>query len=182
MTIILFKIVRICYSQFKRNYLKKEKLFLNILFYFRNLRLILNILKNKMLVLATAFRELRPVKNFVRSLSKKRSFSTGFDSQHVKASQILAKSPWECFYHVFSLFSGKLIWKMSLLVLGEILGVFVNTLHADDKYAVQDCQNWPLPIRMQFSGKRKTFSQSFAKFLISPSNFKHFEKKADRHS
>ena len=182
MTIILFKIVRICYSQFKRNYLTKEKLFLNILFYFRNLRLILNILKNKMLVLATAFPELRPVKNFVRSLSKKRSFSTGFDSQHVKASQILAKSPWECFYHVFSLFSGKLIWKMSLLVLGEILGVFVNTLHADDKYAVQDCHKSPLPIRMQFSEKRKTFSQSFAKFLISPSNFKHFEKKADRHS
>ena len=71
---------------------------------------------------------------------------------------------------------------MSLLVLGEILGVFVNTLHADDKYAVQDCHKSPLPIRMQFSEKRKTFSQSFAKFLISPSNFKHFEKKADRHS
>ena len=102
MTIILFKIVRICYSQFKRNYLKKEKLFLNILFYFRNLRLILNILKNKILVLATAFRELRPVKNFVRSLSKKRSFSTGFESHMWKRPKYLRnlhESAFIMFFH-----------------------------------------------------------------------------------
>ena len=39
------------------------------------------------------------------------------------------------------------------LVLGEILGVFVNTLTADDKYRVQDCENLPLPIQMQLSKK-----------------------------
>ena len=27
------------------------------------------------------------------------------------------------------------------LVIGEILGVYVNTLTADDKYPVQDCEN-----------------------------------------
>ena len=71
---------------------------------------------------------------------------------------------------------------MSPLELGEISGVFVNTFTADDKYPVQYCQNLLLPIRMQFSEKRKTFSQSFAPFLESNSNFKHFEKKDDRHS
>ena len=39
------------------------------------------------------------------------------------------------------------------LVLGEILGVFVNTLTADEKYRVQDCENIPLPIQMQLSKK-----------------------------
>ena len=33
----------------------------------------------------------------------------------------------------------------------EILGVFVNTLTADDKYTVRDCENVNLPIQMQLS-------------------------------
>ena len=57
----------------------------------------------------------------------------------------------------FPSFSGKLIWKMFPLVLGEILGVFVNTLTADGKYPVEDLENLPLPIQMHLSGKRKTF-------------------------
>ena len=86
-----------------------------------------------MMVIANAFPKLKTVKIFVRPLSKKRRFRTLLDSQQVKASQILAKSPWEHFYHVFSSFSGKLIWKMSPLVLREILVVFVNTLTGDAK-------------------------------------------------
>ena len=71
---------------------------------------------------------------------------------------------------------------MSPLVLGEILGVFVNTLTANDKYPVQDCDNLPLPTQMQLSEKRKTFSEFFPPFLESRSNFKNFEKKYDSHS
>ena len=71
---------------------------------------------------------------------------------------------------------------MCPLVLGEILGVFVNTLTANDKYPVQDCDNFPLPTQMQLSEKRKTFSEFFAPFLESRSNFKNFEKKYDSHS
>ena len=37
------------------------------------------------------------------------------------------------------------------LELGEILGVFVKALIADEKYPVQDCQNFPHPIQMQLS-------------------------------
>ena len=40
---------------------------------------------------------------------------------------------------------------MSPLVLDEVLRVFVNTLTADSKYLVQDCQNVQLPIQMQLS-------------------------------
>ena len=71
---------------------------------------------------------------------------------------------------------------MSPVVLGEILGVFVNTLTADAEYPVQDCKNLQLPIQMQLSEKRKTFSEFFVPFLESTSNFKHFERKDDSHS
>ena len=47
---------------------------------------------------------------------------------------------------------------MSPLVLGEILGVFVDTLPADDKYPVEYYENLRLPIQMQLSEKGKTFS------------------------
>ena len=38
---------------------------------------------------------------------------------------------------------------MSPLVLGEILGLLVNTLTEDCKYPVADCENLQLPIQMQ---------------------------------
>ena len=69
--------------------------------------------------------------------------------------------------HVFPLFSRNLIWKMSPLVIGEILGVFVNTLTADGKYPAEDWKSLQLPIQMQLSEKRKTFSQFFS-FAKSP--------------
>ena len=74
-------------------------------------------------------------------------------------------------------FLGKLIWIMCPIVLGEILGMFVNTLTADGKYSVQGCEKLQLPIQMQLYEKRKTFSQFFVSFLESTSKFKHFEKK-----
>ena len=71
---------------------------------------------------------------------------------------------------------------MSPLVISEILEVFVNTLTADDKYSVQDCENLQLLIQMQLSEKRKTFSEFFVPFLESTSNFERFQRKDDRHS
>ena len=96
-----------------------------------NLHEISNILKKWMIVIANVFPKLQTVKILVISLSKKCCFRTCFDSQHVKPSQILEKYPGEHFYHVFSSFSLKLNWKMSPLVLGEIVGVSVKTLTAD---------------------------------------------------
>ena len=60
--------------------------------------------------------------------------------------------------------------------------MFVNTLTADGKYPDEDWKSLQLPIQMQLSEKRKTFSQFFVTFLESTSNFKHFEKKDDLHS
>ena len=47
---------------------------------------------------------------------------------------------------------------MSPLVLGEILGLFVNTFTAKGICPVQDCEKLELPIQMRLSEKRKGFS------------------------
>ena len=71
---------------------------------------------------------------------------------------------------------------MSLLLLPEILGAFLNTLTGQGKYLIEDCENLTLPIQMHLPEKRKKFSEFFVPFLESTSNFKRFEKKDDGHS
>ena len=130
--------------------------------------------KKKIIVIVNLFAKLQIVKNLVRPLFKKCCFRTRSKSQHVKASRLLVKPPWERCYHVFSSFSGKLIWKMFPLVLLEILGVLVKTLTADNKYPFPNCGKLLLPIQMILPEKRKTFSEFFVPFLESTSNFKRF--------
>ena len=60
--------------------------------------------------------------------------------------------------------------------------MFLNTLTANDKFRVRDCVNLPSPIQMQLSLKPAVFFYFSVPFLESTSNFKHFEKKYDRHS
>ena len=130
MASILFKIRRICKLHLKFNCLKSEKLFFNFQFYLWKLHQILTRWKKETIVIANIFSKLKTVKVFLRPLSKRCRFRTCFDSQHVRASQILANFSWGQFFHAFSSFSVRLIWKLSPLVLGEMLGEFVNTLNA----------------------------------------------------
>ena len=53
---------------------------------------------------------------------------------------------------------------MSLLVICEILGLFVNTFTADEKYFLCNSENLPEPIQIQLSKKEKTFPQFFVNF------------------
>ena len=66
---------------------------------------------------------------------------------------------------------------MSLLVICEVLGVFVNTLSVADKYFLHSSQNFPQRIEKQVSKKQKTFSQVFVPFLKLTFNFNCFFKK-----
>ena len=70
----------------------KQKTFSDFFCYFRNEHQILNILKKKMIVIATLLRKLQAVKDLVRPLSKKQCFRTPFDSEHVKQYQTLVQS------------------------------------------------------------------------------------------
>ena len=67
-------------------------------------------------------------------------------------------------------------------MISSILGLFRNTLTANDNYPVEDSVNFLSPNRMEFYLKSTIFSDFFVSFLESTSNFKHFEKKDDRHS
>ena len=80
----------------------KPKTFIHSFFHFWNLHQILNILKKKIILIATLFPELQIVKDLVTPLSKKHSFRIPFYSQHVKGSQILVKSALEHFHHIVS--------------------------------------------------------------------------------
>ena len=64
----------------------------------------------------------------------------------------------------------KFSWKMSLLVIYKVLGRFVNTLIAKDKYHLLDRDNLRQPIAMQLCNIQKTFSHFFRSFLKSRSN------------
>ena len=72
---------------------EKRKIFLNFLFHFWNLHQILNIFFKKMMIIANVFPKLQTVKNFFKPLFKKGGFGTPLDSEHVKVSRIIAKSP-----------------------------------------------------------------------------------------
>ena len=182
MVSILLQIGRIGNSQCKCNYLENVKRFFNFLIHFWKLHQTWNILRKKMLVIANVFPQLQTVKNFLKAFCIKCCFGKYFDSQHVKVCPILGKCPWEHFCQVFPSFWGKLIWKISPLVVGEFFWRFVNTLSANGRYHVQDWENFSLRIQMKLYEKWKTFSEFFVPFLETTSNFKHFEKKDSGHS
>ena len=52
----------------------------------------------------------------------------------------------------------KFSFRMSLLVICKILGLFVNTLTTDGKYSLFNRDNLKQPIQMQLSNKQKRFS------------------------
>ena len=63
----------------------------------------------------------------------------------------------------------------------EILGLLVNTLTADYMFSGSDRDNLQLPIQMQLSEKRETFSVLQIAFLECALNCEHFGKKGEPH-
>ena len=52
-----------------------------------------------------------------------------------------------------------------------MLGLLVKTLAADEKYPALNRDNLTIPVQMQLSMKKKTFSQFLAAFFKSSINF-----------
>ena len=115
-------------------------------------------------------------------MSKKSRFRWPSDKQHGKSAQALLKSASQHLYHIHWSQPSKLSWKKSLLLTWKILGLLVNTLAADEKYPVLNTDNLTIPIQMQLSQKKKTFSPFFTDFLTSNWNFGRLGKKYDCHS
>ena len=116
-----------------------------------NLHQIWNISEKKMIGIAYVFPKLQTVKGFVKPLLRKRRLRVSFDSQRVNGWQSLVIFVWGHFDHLFWSLWSENTWKIFPLLKFEILGVFVNTYTADDKYPVQDIENLQFPIQMQLS-------------------------------
>ena len=70
---------------------------------------------------------------------------------------------------------------MSVLLLFEILGLFVNALAADDKYSLSKRNNLQQVIQIPLSNQKKKI-KVLAAFLKSKSNFTYFFKKDEPYS
>ena len=114
-------------------------------------------------------------------MSKNSCFRVPFDKQHGERAEPLWKSAWHHLYQIHSSLPSQLSWKNSLFFNCKILRLPANTLAADEKYALLNRDNLTIPIQMQLSQKRKTFSQFLGTFLKSKINFELFEKKAYPH-
>ena len=156
MTSILFVKVTIHGNQFKCHYLRNKKTFLKFLLHFWNLHQIWNIFQQNMTLIGFVFAKLRTAKDMVREMSKNPGFRTPFDSQHAKGSKRLLKIARKHFYYNFSW-----LWeekrKISLLEIFEILGLFVNTLTADDEYSLCKSENLPPQLKYNFLTNKKLF-------------------------
>ena len=90
-----------------------------------------------------------------------------FNKWHGKRSQTLLKSPRQHLFHIYWSTWTELSLKKSVLVIFKILGLFVNTLTADDKYSLLNRNNLRQPIQMQLSQKQKLFFNFFWIFKIT---------------
>ena len=59
--------------------------------------------------------------------------------------------------------------------------LFPNTLSADCKYSLLNCDNLMQPIPMQLWQEQETCSQFFCGFLKSSLNVENFQKRDDSH-
>ena len=90
-------------------------------------------------------------------MPKNSRFRREFENQHGKRAQALLKSASHHLYHIHWSLPRQLIWRKSLLLKCQILGLLVNTLAADEKYPVLNRDNLAIPIQMQLSQKQKVF-------------------------
>ena len=79
-------------NEFRCNYLKNKKLFLNFFFDFQNLKLILNSSQKKMTLIGDIFGEISAPKKMVRSMSKKPCFRGPLDREDGKSVKTMFQS------------------------------------------------------------------------------------------
>ena len=67
-------------------------------------------------------------------------------------------------------------------MISKILGLFVNTLTADEKYSHFNRENLLQHLEMQLSQKEKIFLDFLFAFSKLRFHFEHFQRKHDPHS
>ena len=107
------------------------------------------------------------------SWSKRSCFRTPLHKQRVYGFKTLLKSEIQ---HMFlAVILRDWISKTSFLIRCEIVGLFVNTLTAEEKYPRHNKENIQEPSQMKLSKKLKTLFQFFIAFLKLASRFEHYQ-------
>ena len=101
------------------------------------------------------------INNYAKSATIQIWTVFGPDNQHGKWDQTVLKSERHRFCDIYWSLWRQLSSKKSLLIIGNISGLFFNTLSYDQKYCLLNRDNLTQPIEMQLSLKGKTFSQLF---------------------
>ena len=97
-------------------------------------------------------------------MSKKVRLRERFDKQHGKRALAPLKYASQHFYHIHCSLPSQLSWKTSLLLTWQILGLFVNTLVADEMYLLLNGENITISIQMQLPQKKITFLTFWLQF------------------
>ena len=116
-------------------------------------------------------------KEVATETSRRSCLWTRFGNQRVKGFQTPLKVARHHYYSFFPRISGKLNWKNTVLLWLKILGLFVNTLTADDKYSCRNMKNFLQQLQTLLSQKQKTLSRFFIAFQKSALNLQYFEEK-----
>ena len=107
----------------------------------------------------------------------KTCFKTPFGNEGVHGLQILLKSARHYYYPIAPWIGDKLSCKKSTLVKFEILGLFVKTLSADEKYSSRNIQNLTQQLQTTMSQKQKTFYRICITYVKSRTSSDDFVKK-----
>ena len=94
-------------------------------------------------------------------------FKTPFRNEGVHGLQIRLKSWRHHYYSIAPWIGDKLSCKKSTLVKFKIVGFFVNTLTADDKYSSRNIQNLTQELQTAIYQKQKTSYRIFITYLKS---------------
>ena len=102
-----------------------------------------------MTLIAYIYRKLQTANDVVREVSKKSHLRKPFDKRYGKQRKYCWNIHNSSYIIFIDHYESNWVGKKSLLVICEILGLFVNTLTADDKYSRMSRDNLTQPIKMQ---------------------------------
>ena len=110
-------------------------------------------------------------------MSKKLRFRGNFHKYHGKWAKTLLKSQRQHLYNIYWSLGRQFTWEKFLLVTCKILGLFANTVTADDKYFLLNSDSLLQHLQMQLSQKQKTVFQFIWHFGNLHSILNYLKKK-----
>ena len=130
---------------------QKAKKIFTFLSHFFTLKKILHIFKRNVRFIAQIVGKLLAPKNVLAWMPESSCFRTLFRSESVHGKQTVLKSFWRDVYPNFPLIQDNLSQKRSLFVRCEILGLFGNTLAADQMYSPHNWGKLPQHVKTSLS-------------------------------